>query len=92
MNLNNNQQLNPNISKDNKHEILNDMIKNEMRHSNNFKTGDEFHNQTNINAYLTRSQIDQLQEDGISVSESELAKLHQEVMKEEGVPLEESID
>lgn len=33
-----------------------------------------------------------MQEDGISVSESELANLHQEVLKEQGISLEESID
>jgi len=41
---------------------------------------------------LTKEQIEQLQEDGISVSESELARLHQEVLKEQGISLEESID
>lgn len=63
-----------------------------MRNSRNFASSEEFYNQTNINQYLTKEQIEQLQEDGISVSESELAKLHQEVMKEQGITLEESID
>jgi len=63
-----------------------------MRNSRNFASSEEFYNQTNINQYLTKEQIEQLQEDGISVSESELAKLHHEVMKEQGITLEESID
>lgn len=92
INLQNNNTSNQNQVTENKHEILNDLIKQEMRNSRTFATASDYKNQTNLNAYLTKEQIDQLYEDGISVSESELANLHQEVLKEQGIPLEESID
>eukprot|EP00801_Mesodinium_rubrum_P000467 Mrub_00467.p1 GENE.Mrub_00467~~Mrub_00467.p1 ORF type:complete len:967 (-),score=266.46 Mrub_00467:16-2916(-) len=84
--------LNQSQINENKQELLNDLIKQEMRNSQTFASADDYNSQTNINAYLTKEQIEQLQEDGISVSESELANLHQEVLKEQGISLEESID
>lgn len=63
-----------------------------MRNSRQFENPNDQNNQTDLNAYLTKEQIEQLQEDGISVSESELARLHQEVLNEQGIAFDESID
>jgi len=92
VNRNNNQNVNNDTQKENKHQVLNELIKQEMRNSRQFENPNDYNNQTDLNAYLTKEQIEQLQEDGISVSESELARLHQEVLKEQGISFDESID
>jgi len=79
-------------SQEKKLELINDLIREETLNSQNFKKQSDLHAQTNLNEFLTQEQIDRLKEDGISVTESELKKLHQEVLQEQGISPDELVN